>query len=259
MELLCNMSPMLHVPRPQVCPLRLSLLPSLIPSLILNSHLALAHLRPLHCRPIHRVITDTLSSLFAFIYMSLSCFLCTILILSPGCDFNGPIWNITGVPTAGDDVIITSDVQTTIFANSTSISLNSLWIGGNGTSAAITIVLTNCVLNITESTSMSYTSSCLHINLTSLPQSHIHLTLSLWDFLLVFLSSPPFPFPRHLPPPLLIAICLDKIGLYWGDSILELYSSTLNSQDVHGATLFATNGVSFVFVVSLCRGRGKGE
>ena len=196
MELLCNMSPMLHVPRPQVCPLRLSLLPSLIPSLILYSHLALAHLRPpLHCRPIHRVITDTLSSLFAFIYMSLSCFLCTILILSPGCDFNGPIWNITGVPTAGDDVIITSDVQTTIFANSTSISLNSLWIGGNGTSAAITIVLTNCVLNITESTSMSYTSSCLHLNLISLPESRWHLTLSFCNFLLVFPHLPCIPLP----------------------------------------------------------------
>ena len=167
MELLCNMSPMLHVPRPQVCPLRLSLLPSLI----LYSHLSLAQLRPpLHCLPSHH--RHLLLAVRLHLYVSLSCFLCSILIHQPGCDFNGPIWNITGVPTAGDDVIITSDVQTTIFANSTSISLNSLWIGGNGTSAAITIVLNNCVLNITESTSMSYTSSCLHLNLTSLPQSH---------------------------------------------------------------------------------------
>ena len=159
---------------PQCCmchALRFVLIISPCSTLSSSTHTSpLLNLRPpLHCRPIHRVITDTLSSLFAFIYISLSCFLCTILILSPGCDFNGPIWNITGVPTAGDDVIITSDVQTTIFANSASISLNSLWIGGNGPSAAITIVLTNCILNITESTSMSYTSSCLHLNLTSLP------------------------------------------------------------------------------------------
>ena len=124
---------------------------------------------PLHCLPSHH--RHLLLAVRLHLYVSLSCFLCSILIHQPGCDFNGPIWNITGVPTAGDDVIITSDVQTTIFANSTSISLNSLWIGGNGTSAAITIVLTNCVLNITESTSMSYTSSCLHLNLTSLPKS----------------------------------------------------------------------------------------
>lgn len=67
-----------------------------------------------------------------------------------GCDFNSPIWNITGVPSSSDDVIISSNVQITIFANNSNILLHSL-IFGTGSSLGVLFILYNSILNITSS------------------------------------------------------------------------------------------------------------
>eukprot|EP00026_Physarum_polycephalum_P006677 Phypoly_transcript_06728.p1 GENE.Phypoly_transcript_06728~~Phypoly_transcript_06728.p1 ORF type:complete len:538 (+),score=62.32 Phypoly_transcript_06728:124-1737(+) len=65
-----------------------------------------------------------------------------------GCDFNSPIWNITGIPSELDDVIISSEVQITIYLNNSQTILHSLTFGTRA-SHGVTLALYNSLLKIT--------------------------------------------------------------------------------------------------------------
>jgi hypothetical protein len=90
-------------------------------------------------------------SYFSFLFLRCSLFTQNIHPFppqTPGCSFTSAIWNISGVPSAGDDVYITSNEQITIFINYSTIILSSLSIVGN--SSDITFSLYSSLLNFTS-------------------------------------------------------------------------------------------------------------